>query len=72
VHVLQWVMIGQIWVFYLKVGLPVAPAQAHPEVLHIARYITQFSGGNGAVREVCDLILKSQNKYHPLLQQAFQ
>ncbi len=54
-----------------KVGLPVAPAQAHFEVLKVARYVTSGSGGNGAVREVCDLILKAQDKYDALLKQAF-
>jgi 3-deoxy-D-manno-octulosonate 8-phosphate phosphatase (KDO 8-P phosphatase) len=54
-----------------KVGLPLAPAQAHTEVLKIARFVTSNSGGNGAVREVCDLILKAQDKYESLLQQAF-
>ncbi|SMC62798.1 KdsC family phosphatase [Polynucleobacter kasalickyi] len=53
-----------------RVGLPVAPAQAHVEVLNIARFITRLPGGNGAVREVCDLILKAQDKYAPLLRQA--
>ncbi len=53
-----------------RVGLPVAPAQAHVEVLKIARYITKLEGGKGAVREVCDLILKAQDKYDSLLLQA--
>jgi len=46
------------------IGLPVAVANARPEVKAVARYVTAASGGNGAVREVCDLILKSQNRMH--------
>lgn len=38
-----------------KVGLPIAPADALPEVRQIARYVTDARGGRGAVREVCDL-----------------
>lgn len=37
--------------------LAVAVADAHPEVRATAHLITQLSGGQGAVREVCDLIL---------------
>ncbi len=38
-----------------SVGLPIVVGDAHPEVLPYARYRTRLSGGNGAVREVCDL-----------------
>ena len=38
------------------VGLPVAVADAYPEILPFVRYVTKKTGGNGAVREVCDLI----------------
>lgn len=39
------------------VGMPVAVADAHPAVLQRASLILQHSGGKGAVREICDLIL---------------
>jgi YrbI family 3-deoxy-D-manno-octulosonate 8-phosphate phosphatase len=39
------------------VGLPIAVADAHPEVVEVAKYVTSASGGRGAVREVCDRIL---------------
>ena len=42
------------------VGIPVAPADARPEVKAVARYITAKPGGFGAVRELCDLILESR------------
>lgn len=35
----------------------VAVADAHPLVKAAAHYTTQFCGGQGAVREVCDLLL---------------
>jgi YrbI family 3-deoxy-D-manno-octulosonate 8-phosphate phosphatase len=41
-----------------SVGLPIVVADAHPDVLPLARYITSARGGYGAVREVCDLIVK--------------
>lgn len=53
-------------------GLRIAPAQAHIEVKNVAHLVTQREGGNGAVREVCDLILKAQNRYDELLSKASQ
>ena len=41
------------------VGIGVATNDAYPEVKEIANYITKKKGGEGAVREVCDLILIS-------------
>jgi len=40
------------------VGLPIAVADAFPEVLSISKYKTSRLGGYGAVREVCDLFMK--------------
>lgn len=37
--------------------LRVAVSDAHPQVRAAAHYVTQLPGGQGAVREVCDLIL---------------
>lgn len=39
------------------VGLPVAVADASSEAASTAQLVTRRAGGNGAVREVCDLIL---------------
>jgi 3-deoxy-D-manno-octulosonate 8-phosphate phosphatase (KDO 8-P phosphatase) len=50
-----------------KVALPIAVANAHPFVKEHAELTTQNTGGNGAVREVCDLLLTSQNKYNDLM-----
>jgi len=42
-------------------GWSVAVADAFPEVIRKADYVLKKSGGFGAVRELCDLILKSTN-----------
>ncbi len=42
------------------VSLPVAVRDAHPDVKKAARYLTSQDGGWGAVREVCDLILRQK------------
>jgi len=44
--------------------LAIAVADAHPSVKSQAHFITQANGGQGAVREVCDLILESQRRAH--------
>ncbi|MFC1704511.1 KdsC family phosphatase [Candidatus Omnitrophota bacterium] len=46
-----------------KAGLAIAVSNAVPEVKKVAGYITKRSGGAGAVREVIELILKSQDKW---------
>ena len=50
-----------------KVGFPVAVFNAAPEIKQAASYITIKEGGRGAVREVAELILKSQNKWQEVL-----
>jgi 3-deoxy-D-manno-octulosonate 8-phosphate phosphatase (KDO 8-P phosphatase) len=42
--------------------LGVAVANAHPCVLQQADWVTRTRGGEGAVREVCDLILQAQGQ----------
>ena len=51
-------------------GFKVAPAQAHEAVKEFVHYVATREGGHSAVREVCDLILKSQNRYSELLDKA--
>ena len=43
-------------------GVPVAVADAYPEVKAVARYVTCAPGGRGAVREVCDLIIRARTR----------
>lgn len=54
-----------------RVGLGVAVANAVPTVKEFARWTTQFTGGNGGVREVCDFILNAQHKSEAALQGYF-
>lgn len=42
------------------VGLPVAPNDARPEVLRIARLVTKGLGGRGAIRELADAIVEAR------------
>ena len=53
-----------------RVGLAVAVANAVPEVKRAAHYVTARSGGEGAVREVIELIVKAQGKWETLSQDA--
>ena len=41
-------------------GWAVAVADAYPDVLRAADHVLTRSGGHGAVRELCDLILKNR------------
>ena len=50
-----------------RVGFSVAPADAVPEAKEVAHYITVTPGGKGVVREVAELILKSQGKWDTVL-----
>ncbi len=50
-----------------KVGLPVAVANGACEIKEAASFVTSRSGGRGAVREVAELILKSQGKWEDVL-----
>jgi 3-deoxy-D-manno-octulosonate 8-phosphate phosphatase (KDO 8-P phosphatase) len=45
--------------------LAVAVADAHPAVRERAHHVTRLPGGQGAVREVCDLILTAQGVVAP-------
>jgi YrbI family 3-deoxy-D-manno-octulosonate 8-phosphate phosphatase len=42
-------------------GCGVAVADGHPEVLRAADWVLNNPGGQGAVRELCDLIIKMVN-----------
>ena len=50
-----------------RAELAVAVADAAAETLSVAHYVTQTRGGQGAVREVVELILKSQGRWSNLL-----
>lgn len=43
-----------------KVGIPIAVADAEDEIKQIAKIVLKKSGGRGAVREFCNMIIRSQ------------
>ncbi|MGZ3158672.1 MAG: KdsC family phosphatase, partial [Burkholderiaceae bacterium] len=49
------------------VGFSASVPNGHPEVRSRVQYVTQACGGGGAVREICDLILRAQGKYEAAL-----
>jgi len=55
----------------LKVGFAVTVPTGHPEVQHRAHYVTRAPGGRGAVREVCDLVMRAQGTYEQALAPYF-
>jgi 3-deoxy-D-manno-octulosonate 8-phosphate phosphatase (KDO 8-P phosphatase) len=50
-----------------RVGLGITPANGNAAVASQALWQTQKMGGDGAIREVAELILEAQNKLDPLL-----
>ena len=53
------------------VGFAVAVPTGHPEVQHRVHYVTKAGGGRGAVREVCDLVMRAQGTYEQALAKYF-
>jgi 3-deoxy-D-manno-octulosonate 8-phosphate phosphatase (KDO 8-P phosphatase) len=43
-----------------RAGLAIGVADAHPALLAYAHWVTRSNGGQGAVREVCDLLLSAR------------
>jgi len=52
---------------FSRVGFAVSVPNGHPEAISRADYVTKASGGAGAVREICDFILRAQNRYDAAL-----
>jgi len=50
-----------------RVGLAIATANARDEVKREAHYVTKAPGGSGAVREIVELLLKSQGLWDKIL-----
>jgi 3-deoxy-D-manno-octulosonate 8-phosphate phosphatase (KDO 8-P phosphatase) len=46
-----------------RVGLAAAPSNARPEVLEAVHYRTPRAGGDGAMRDVIELLLQAQGKW---------
>ncbi len=52
----------------IRVGFSASVPNGHVEVRSRVDYVTNSFGGNGAVREICDLILQSQEKYGQMME----
>jgi len=48
-------------------GFCACPADATKEIRDICDYVSTYNGGHGAVRDICELILKQSEKYLQLL-----
>ncbi|SHO42921.1 KdsC family phosphatase [Desulfopila aestuarii] len=62
---------GDDWldlVLLQQVGLALAPANGAVQVKERAHYVTPRTGGNGAVRDACDLLLSAKGELQKLLQ----
>lgn len=51
-----------------RCAIAVAPPEAHVEVRHSVRYVTEARAGQGAAREFCDLLLVASGRYAQLLE----
>jgi len=52
---------------FTAAGLKIAVADAVPELREVADWITKAEGGRGAVREVCEAILKARGDWDTLV-----
>ena len=44
-----------------RCGCPCCPKDAAPEIKAISTYISEYTGGNGCVRDVVEQVLRAQN-----------
>lgn len=54
----------------MHAGFAAAPANAHAEVRAIVHHVTSARGGDGAARELCDLLLTAGGHYRRMLDAA--
>jgi 3-deoxy-D-manno-octulosonate 8-phosphate phosphatase (KDO 8-P phosphatase) len=52
-----------------RVGFSVSVPNGRAEVLRRVHHVTQAGGGRGAVREVCELLLRAQGNYERIMAQ---
>ena len=50
-----------------RVGLALTPANGHSSVVERSHWQSQARGGEGAVREACDMLMKAQNTFDAIL-----
>ena len=56
----------QWWAADLRAGLSVAVANAVAEAKKAAHVVTRQRGGRGAVREICEMILRGQGRWRDI------
>jgi 3-deoxy-D-manno-octulosonate 8-phosphate phosphatase (KDO 8-P phosphatase) len=54
-----------------KVGLPIAVANAVPDVKAVVAHVTRAPGGHGAVREIVEAILRARGDWSQILDRYF-
>jgi len=67
----QIAYMGDDWldlIILKRVGFAIAPSNSVVEVKNIAHFTTTKNGGDGAVRQACDVILQSKDLHRKLLQ----
>ena len=47
----------------MRIGLAITPADGEAEVKSRVDYISPYKGGQGCVREACEIIMRSQNSW---------
>jgi 3-deoxy-D-manno-octulosonate 8-phosphate phosphatase (KDO 8-P phosphatase) len=52
---------------FARAGFAAAPADAAPEVIARAHWVSGAVAGRGAVRELVELVLKAQHKWDPIV-----
>lgn len=52
-----------------RAGVAVCVPPGHPEALARAHYVTDLAGGQGAVREVIELILRAQGRWQRIIRE---
>jgi len=54
-----------------RVGFSATVSDAHPDVLPLVDYVSKRAGGRGAVREICDHLLKSGGHWEQVTDRYF-
>lgn len=57
---------------FRRVGMPIAVSDAADEARNAAAMVTKNGGGRGAVREVCDLLLKAKGLWQTVTREYFE
>lgn len=45
------------------VGIPVCPADSASEIIDVSRYVSEFDGGKGCVRDIMEQVLRAQGDW---------